>query len=92
VVLAAIGLVLTPMYLLSMCRRVFFGPRIPALATLGDMNPRELTIALVLVVPTLMIGFWPRLATGLYDARTDAIAAQLHSYLIAALELSSVLG
>jgi NAD(P)H-quinone oxidoreductase subunit 4 len=92
VVLAAIGLVLTPMYLLSMCRRVFFGPRIPALATLGDMNPRELTIALVLVVPTLMIGFWPRLATGLYDASTDAIAAQLHSYLIAALELSSVLG
>jgi NAD(P)H-quinone oxidoreductase subunit 4 len=59
IILAAVGLILTPMYLLSMCRRVFFGPRIPALATLGDMNPRELTIALVLVVPTLMIGFGP---------------------------------
>ncbi|HBU26566.1 MAG TPA: NAD(P)H-quinone oxidoreductase subunit 4, partial [Synechococcales bacterium UBA8138] len=70
IVLSAIGLILTPMYLLSMCRRVFFGPRIPALATLGDMNPRELTIALVLVVPTLMIGFWPRLASGIYDATT----------------------
>ena len=92
IVLAAIGLVLTPMYLLSMCRRVFFGPRIPALAKLGDMSPRELTIALVLVVPTLMIGFWPQLATGLYDATTDSIAAQLHTTMQTALELRSVFG
>ena len=92
IVLAAIGLVLTPMYLLSMCRRVFFGPRIPALAKLGDMSPRELTIALVLVVPTLMIGFWPQLATGLYDATTDGIAAQLHNTMQTALELRSVFG
>jgi NAD(P)H-quinone oxidoreductase subunit 4 len=75
-----------------MCRRVFFGPRIPALATLGDMNPRELTIALVLVVPTLMIGFWPRLASGIYDATTDAISAQIHSSLVALLEMSSAIG
>ena len=40
--MAAIGLVLTPIYLLSMCRRVFFGPRIPALASVEDMHPREL--------------------------------------------------
>ena len=92
IVLAAIGLVLTPMYLLSMCRRVFFGPRIPALATVGDMRPRELTIALVLVVPTLMIGFWPRLATGIYDATTDSIAGQLHNTLLAALQLTSSVG
>ena len=89
VVLAAIGLVLTPMYLLSMCRRVFFGPRIPALAMVGDMRPRELTIALVLVVPTLLIGFWPRLATSLYDATTDGIAGHLHNTLVAALQLTS---
>ena len=92
IVLSAIGLILTPMYLLSMCRRVFFGPRIPALATLGDMNPRELTIALVLVVPTLMIGFWPRLASGIYDATTDAISAQINSSLVALLEMSSAIG
>jgi len=92
IVLAAIGLVLTPMYLLSMCRRVFFGPRIPALATVGDMRPRELTIALVLVVPTLLIGFWPRLATGIYDATTDSIAGQLHNTLLAALQMTSSVG
>lgn len=92
IVLAAVGLILTPMYLLSMCRRVFFGPRIPALATLGDMNPRELTIALVLVVPTLMIGFWPRLASGIYDATTDTVAAQIHSTSIAVLEMLPAIG
>ena len=74
VLLAAVGLVLTPVYLLSMCRRVFFGPRIPALAQVGDANPRELVIALSLLVPTLAIGFWPQLAIGLYEPTTTAIA------------------
>ncbi len=74
VVLAAIGLVLTPVYLLSLCRRVFFGPRIPALAQVGDMKPRELLIGLSLLVPTLVIGFWPRVAIDLYEASTNALA------------------
>ena len=74
VLLAAVGLVLTPVYLLSMCRRVFFGPRIPALAQVGDVNPRELVIALSLLVPTLAIGFWPRLAISFYEPTTTALA------------------
>jgi NAD(P)H-quinone oxidoreductase subunit 4 len=77
VVLAAIGLVLTPVYLLSLCRRVFFGPRIPALAVVGDMRPRELLIGLSLLVPTLVIGFWPRVAIDLYEASTNALATDL---------------
>jgi NAD(P)H-quinone oxidoreductase subunit 4 len=77
VVLAAIGLVLTPIYLLSLCRRVFFGPRIPALAVVGDMRPRELVIGLTLLVPTLVIGFWPRVAIDLYEASTNALATEL---------------
>ncbi|MAR08110.1 MAG: NAD(P)H-quinone oxidoreductase subunit 4 [Cyanobium sp. NAT70] len=77
VLLAAIGLVLTPIYLLSMCRRVFFGPRIPALAVVEDMRPRELLIGLSLLVPTLVIGIWPRVAIDLYEASTDALATRL---------------
>jgi NAD(P)H-quinone oxidoreductase subunit 4 len=76
-VLAAIGLVLTPVYLLSLCRRVFFGPRIPALASTGDMRPRELLIGLTLLVPTLVIGFWPRVAIDFYEASTNALSTQL---------------
>ena len=79
IVLAAIGLVLTPIYLLSLCRRVFFGPRIPALAMVGDMNPRELVIGMCLLVPTLVIGFWPRVAIDLYEASTNSLAAELAS-------------
>ncbi len=77
VILAAIGLVLTPVYLLSLCRRVFFGPRIPALAVVGDMRPRELLIGFSLLVPTLVIGFWPRVAIDFYEASTNALATQL---------------
>ena len=77
IVLAAIGLVLTPIYLLSMCRRVFFGPRIPALAIVNDINPRELSIGLSLLVPTLVIGFWPRVAINLYEASTNSLAETL---------------
>ena len=77
IVLAAIGLVLTPIYLLSMCRRVFFGPRIPAVAMTKEMSPRELTIGLSLLVPTLIIGFWPKVAIDLYEASTDALAQRL---------------
>jgi NAD(P)H-quinone oxidoreductase subunit 4 len=85
VLLAAIGLVLTPVYLLSMCRRVFFGPRIPALAVIDDMRPRELVIGLSLLVPTLVIGVWPRIAMDLYEASTDALATRLGEHTLMAL-------
>ena len=77
ILIAAIGLVLTPIYLLSMCRRVFFGPRIPALATVAEMNGRELTIGLSLLLPTLLIGFWPKVAINLYESSTNALSQQL---------------
>jgi len=92
IVLAAIGLVLTPVYLLSLCRRVFFGPRIPALAITGDMKPRELLIGLTLLVPTLAIGFWPRLAIDFYESSTNAMAAQLSALPVVALGQSLGIG
>jgi NAD(P)H-quinone oxidoreductase subunit 4 len=90
VVLAAIGVVLTPVYLLSLCRRVFFGPRIPALAVVGDMKPRELVIGLTLLVPTLVIGFWPRIAIDLYEASTTALASELAQHTVVALRLPAL--
>jgi NAD(P)H-quinone oxidoreductase subunit 4 len=90
VVLAAIGVVLTPIYLLSLCRRVFFGPRIPALAVVGDMKPRELVIGLSLLVPTLVIGFWPRIAIDLYEASTTALATGLAQHTVVALRLPAL--
>ena len=92
IVLAAVGLVLTPVYLLSLCRRVFFGPRIPALAVVGDMKPRELMIGLTLLVPTLVIGFWPRVAIDFYEASTADLAQHLASHAQLAFGRLPVLG
>ena len=63
-----------------MCRRVFFGPRIPALANVEEMNARELTIGLALLAPTLVIGFWPRIAIALYESSTNALAYNLATH------------
>jgi len=67
-----------------MSRRVFFGPRIPALAFVKDMRPREVVIGLTLLVPTLVIGIWPRIAMDLYEASTDALASDLASQTVVA--------
>jgi NAD(P)H-quinone oxidoreductase subunit 4 len=72
--------------------RVFFGPRIPALAVVGDMRPRELFIGLTLLVPTLAIGFWPRLAIDVYEASTNALAQQLSSTALVAMGRITALG
>ena len=92
ILIAAIGLVLTPIYLLSMCRRVFFGPRIPALAKIEEMSPRELSIGLSLLIPTLVIGFWPKVAIDLYESSANAIAQNLFDQNLLALNLPLPLG
>lgn len=78
VLLAAIGLVLTPMYLLSMLRRVFYGEQVLKLEGFSlDAKPREMFIAACLLVPVIGIGFYPKLATQLHDAKTVALSDQL---------------
>jgi NAD(P)H-quinone oxidoreductase subunit 4 len=49
----------------------------------GDMTPRELVIGLSLLVPTLVIGFWPRVAIDFYQASTTALSNQLASQTVA---------
>ena len=74
----------------SLCRRVFFGLRIPALAVLSDMKPKELLIGLTLLVPTLVIDFWPRVAIDLYEATTTALANDLAQHAVVALRLPAL--
>ena len=69
---------------------MFFGPRIPALAAIGDMRPRELLIGLTLLVPTLAIGFWPRLAIDVYEATTNGLAERLQATALLATALQTI--
>ncbi|MCW6037199.1 NAD(P)H-quinone oxidoreductase subunit 4 [Spirulina subsalsa FACHB-351] len=103
--LAAVGLIITPIYLLSMLRQLFYGAALPPSCVMGnsrvqtqenepavcfgtscvlpaeakytDAQPRELFIAASFLVLIVGIGFYPKLATQLYDVQTVAINAQV---------------
>ena len=69
--LAAIGVILTPIYLLSMLREIFFGKENPKLTEerkLVDAEPREVYIIACLLLPIIGIGLYPRLVTESYLA------------------------
>ncbi len=69
--LAAIGVILTPIYLLSMLREIFFGKENPKLTEerkLVDAEPREIYIIACLLLPIIGIGLYPKLVTESYLA------------------------
>ncbi|MBD3881736.1 NAD(P)H-quinone oxidoreductase subunit 4 [Phormidium tenue FACHB-886] len=82
--LAAVGVILAPIYLLSMLRNVFYGAEnteLTAHTTLTDSKPREAFIALCLLIPIIGIGVYPKLATQIYDAKTVEVATQARQVL-----------
>lgn len=76
ITLTAVGLILTPVYLLDLLRRVFYGAPGQAVWTGADANPRELFIALSLLVPVLIVGTYPRLLSDWSNPATTVIAEQ----------------
>ena len=107
VFLSAVGLILTPIYLLSMLRQLFYGTGgtlacvmgdtelrkdyqdneeavcfgtncvLPAEADYSDGRPREVFIAICFLTLIVGIGFYPKLATQLYDVKTVAVNEQV---------------
>jgi NAD(P)H-quinone oxidoreductase subunit 4 len=80
VLLAAVGVILTPIYLLSMLREIFYGPENQELVShevLVDAEPREVFIIACLLVPIIGVGFYPKLLTQIYDAKTMELTARL---------------
>jgi NAD(P)H-quinone oxidoreductase subunit 4 len=84
VLLSAVGIMLTPIYLLSMLRKVFYGDQGDLAAESPswlDAKPREVFITACLLVPIIGIGLYPKIATQTYDATTVAVASHLQSAL-----------
>jgi NAD(P)H-quinone oxidoreductase subunit 4 len=82
VLLAAVGVILSPIYLLSMLRQVFYGSETEVVKQgVFDVRPREALIAACLLVPIIGIGVYPKLATRTYDVKTVAVASQVRSNL-----------
>jgi NAD(P)H-quinone oxidoreductase subunit 4 len=72
----AIGIILTPIYLLSALRQVFYGShrgQITHGRKLVDAGPREIFIVACLMVPMVGIGVYPKMLTQIYEPRLVAV-------------------
>jgi NAD(P)H-quinone oxidoreductase subunit 4 len=82
VLLMAVGIILTPIYLLSMLREIFFGNENKELVeheALIDAEPREVFIIACLLVPIIGVGCYPKLLTQIYDPTTVQLTAHLRN-------------
>ncbi|MDY6937956.1 MAG: NAD(P)H-quinone oxidoreductase subunit 4 [Cyanobacteriota bacterium] len=81
VLLSAVGSIVTPIYLLSMLRRVFYGQETASISVDSwmDLKPRELLVASCLLLPIVGIGFYPKVATQTYDVKTVEVASEVRS-------------
>jgi NADH-quinone oxidoreductase subunit M len=75
-VVAATGVILSAVYALSLYRRVVFGEIVnPALATIGDLDWREVAIFAPLIVSTMALGLHPSLVFDLTQTSVDHLVA-----------------
>jgi len=80
--LAAVGVILTPIYLLSMLREMLYGAENKELVShtnLVDAEPREVFIIACLLIPIIGIGLYPKIVTQIYDSTTHQLTALLRN-------------
>ncbi|MGB2925328.1 MAG: NAD(P)H-quinone oxidoreductase subunit 4 [Limnothrix sp.] len=82
--LTAVGVILTPIYLLSMLRQIFYDEATNLnkdVRIKGDAQPREVFIAVCLIAPIIAVGLYPKLATTTYDMKTVEVASKVRDAL-----------
>jgi NADH-quinone oxidoreductase subunit M len=73
-VLAALGIILSAMYLLYMLARVIFGPiERPAYEEVGDAGPAEMASVVPLAVLLVVLGVFPALLMSIQRPAVDAV-------------------
>ena len=73
-------MIFSAVYMLSVYRRVIFGEITnSALATIGDLNHREVLIFAPLIVGTLMLGFAPGMVFEVTNAATQSLVTAYHA-------------
>ena len=80
--LMAVGVILTPIYLLSMLREILYGPENEELVQhtkLIDAEPREVFVIACLLIPIIGIGLYPKIVTQIYDSTTQQLTARLRN-------------
>jgi len=80
ILIQAIGIILTPIYLLSMLRQMFYGYRhLNFYTTLFDASPREIFVLSSLFVPMVGIGLYPTFVIALWDIKCKFIVSSLQT-------------
>jgi len=82
----AVGVILTPLYLLAMLRDIFYGPENKELIekeVLIDAEPREVFVIACLLIPIIGFGLYPKGLTQLYDAKTVQITERIRTEMFA---------
>jgi len=71
----AIGMILTPIYLLSMLRQMFYGYKLlnNANSSFFDSGPRELFVSLVIFLPVIGIGIYPDFVLSLSVEKVEVV-------------------
>jgi NADH-quinone oxidoreductase subunit M len=76
--LAALGIVLSAMYLLYMLARVVFGPiERPAYETIEDAGPMEMAAAVPLAVLLVLFGVFPALLISVQRPGVEAVLSAI---------------
>jgi NADH-quinone oxidoreductase subunit M len=71
---AASGVILSAIYALTLYRRVMFGEITnPKLATIADLDKREIIIFAPLILSTLVLGIYPNFVFSLTASSVDAL-------------------
>lgn len=77
-ILEAFGIILTPIYLLSMIRQMFYGSNNKLFYKFQqDAGPREVFIFSALLLPVLSIGIYPNLILPLWQHKTELVTNNL---------------
>jgi NADH-quinone oxidoreductase subunit M len=79
-ILAATGVILSAVYALNVYRNVTFGELTnPALAAITDLDRRELTLFVPLIIATLWLGLQPGLVFNITDASVSHLVGVYHA-------------
>nr|YP_009967312.1 NADH dehydrogenase subunit 4 [Anthurium huixtlense]QIP53367.1 NADH dehydrogenase subunit 4 [Anthurium huixtlense] len=76
----AIGMILTPIYSLSMSRQMFYGYKLVNLPNsfFLDSGPRELFVSICIFIPVIAIGIYPDLVISLSVDKVQAILSNYY--------------
>ncbi len=77
-VVAALGLVLSAVYVLWMYQRMMTGPVAEGNEHLSDLRPRELAVVAPLIAMLLILGIYPKLALDIINPAVDHTLTEIH--------------